>query len=155
MMSMADPIAIGVETLRIDSGCSLDKEFTELIRNESLNGIIPNCQSGWFMSWLYMWSFDLRHQRHLVDGWSCFDYDLWIPRHGISKTSYIGYDMKSTKMIVWSRWDHPPSIFEEIDSKEWDAMKSLAKVVEISKKEFLMISTRISTNLSDRLGFDS
>ena len=23
-----------------------------------------------------MWSFDLRHQRHLVDGWLCFDYDL-------------------------------------------------------------------------------
>ena len=58
--------------------------------------------------------------------------------------SYIGYDMKSTKMIVWSRWDHPPSVFEEIDSK----------VVEISE-EFPMISTRISTNLSDRLGFDS
>ena len=34
-------------------------------------------------------------------------------------------------------------------------MKSLAKVEEISMKEFLMISTRISTNLSDRLGFDS
>ena len=32
MMSMADPIAIGVETLRIDSGCSSEKEFTELIR---------------------------------------------------------------------------------------------------------------------------
>ena len=32
MMSMADPIAIGVKTLRIDIGCSLDKEFTELIR---------------------------------------------------------------------------------------------------------------------------
>ena len=32
MMSMADPIAIGVETLRIDSGCSLEKEFIELIR---------------------------------------------------------------------------------------------------------------------------
>ena len=31
MMSMADPIAIGVETPRIDSGCSLEKEFTELI----------------------------------------------------------------------------------------------------------------------------
>ena len=31
MMSMADPIAIGVETLRIDSGYSLEKEFTELI----------------------------------------------------------------------------------------------------------------------------
>ena len=31
MMSMADHIAIGVETLRIDSECSLEKEFTELI----------------------------------------------------------------------------------------------------------------------------
>ena len=33
-------------------------------------------------------------------------------------------------------------------------MKSLAKVVEISE-EFSIISTRITTNLSDRLGFDS
>ena len=32
MMSMDDPIAICVETLRIDSGFSLEKEFTELIR---------------------------------------------------------------------------------------------------------------------------
>ena len=32
MMSMADPIAIDVETLTIDSGCSLEKEFTKLIR---------------------------------------------------------------------------------------------------------------------------
>ena len=32
MMSMVDPIAIGIETLRIDSGCSLEKEFTKLIR---------------------------------------------------------------------------------------------------------------------------
>ena len=31
MMSMTDPIAIGVETLRIDSGYSLEKEFAELI----------------------------------------------------------------------------------------------------------------------------
>ena len=31
MMSMTDPIAISVETLRIDSGCSLEKEFNELI----------------------------------------------------------------------------------------------------------------------------
>ena len=31
MMSMVDPIAIGVEILRIDSGCSLQKEFTELM----------------------------------------------------------------------------------------------------------------------------
>ena len=32
MMSMADLIAIGVETLKIDSECSLEKEFTKLIR---------------------------------------------------------------------------------------------------------------------------
>ena len=32
MMSIVDPIAIGVETLRIDSKCSLEKEFTKLIR---------------------------------------------------------------------------------------------------------------------------
>ena len=32
MMSMTDPIAIGMEMLRIDSGCSLEKEFIELIR---------------------------------------------------------------------------------------------------------------------------
>ena len=31
MMSMADPIVIGVETLRIDIGCSLEKDFTKLI----------------------------------------------------------------------------------------------------------------------------
>ena len=31
MMSMVDPIAIGVETLRIDSRSSLEKEFIELI----------------------------------------------------------------------------------------------------------------------------
>ena len=30
MMSMVDHVAIGVEILRIDSGCSLEKEFTEL-----------------------------------------------------------------------------------------------------------------------------
>ena len=31
MMSMADLVAISVETLMLDSGCSLEKEFTELI----------------------------------------------------------------------------------------------------------------------------
>ena len=30
-MSMADHVAIGVETPRIDSGCSFAKEFTKLI----------------------------------------------------------------------------------------------------------------------------
>ena len=32
MMSMAYPVAIGVEIPRIDSGRSLEKEFAELIR---------------------------------------------------------------------------------------------------------------------------
>ena len=32
MMSMADTIIIYIETLRVDSGCSLEKEFTKLIR---------------------------------------------------------------------------------------------------------------------------
>ena len=32
MMSTTNSMAIGAETLRIDSGCSLEKEFTELIR---------------------------------------------------------------------------------------------------------------------------
>ena len=31
MMSMADPIAISVETQKIDSGCPLEKKFIELI----------------------------------------------------------------------------------------------------------------------------
>ena len=31
MMSMTNPMAIGVETPRIDSGCSLEIEFIELI----------------------------------------------------------------------------------------------------------------------------
>ena len=30
-MSMVDRVTIGVETLRIDNGCSLEKEFTKLI----------------------------------------------------------------------------------------------------------------------------
>ena len=29
MMSIVDHVAIGVETPRIDSGCSLEKDFTE------------------------------------------------------------------------------------------------------------------------------
>ena len=35
MMIIADPIAINVETLWIDSGCYFEKEFTELIRMNS------------------------------------------------------------------------------------------------------------------------
>ena len=41
MMSMDDPVAIGVETPRMDRGCSLEKEFTELI---SINPLMVLCQ---------------------------------------------------------------------------------------------------------------
>ena len=46
MMSMTDPVAITVETLRIDSGCSLEKEFTELIPMNRDMVVISNCQLG-------------------------------------------------------------------------------------------------------------
>ena len=46
MMDMADLVAIDMETLRIDSGCSLEKEFTELIHMNPLLVIIHNCQLG-------------------------------------------------------------------------------------------------------------
>ena len=52
--------------------------------------------------------------------------------------------MGSSTLSIWGDW-----------LKEWDVMKSWAKVVEISEKELLMIFTLISTNLSDQLGFDS
>ena len=36
------------------------------------------------------------------------------PKH---KISYIRYDMKSSKVILWSRWDCVPLVFDEIDSR--------------------------------------
>ena len=44
MMSMSDPRAIGELTLRIDSGCSLEKEFTKLICMNS-GMVFDNMQS--------------------------------------------------------------------------------------------------------------
>ena len=41
MMSIVDHIVIDVETLRIDRRCSLEKEFTELIRINPCMIIIP------------------------------------------------------------------------------------------------------------------
>ena len=67
MMSMTYLVATGVETLRIDSGRSLEKEFTDLI------GIIHELYDTKLLvrliiSRLCMLSFDIRYQRHLVDG---------------------------------------------------------------------------------------
>ena len=41
MMSMVDPMTIDVETPRLDSGFSLEKEFTKLIR---MNPSMVLCQ---------------------------------------------------------------------------------------------------------------
>ena len=46
MMNIVDLVVIGMETLRIDSGCYLEKEFTELIRMNPLMVIIYNFQLG-------------------------------------------------------------------------------------------------------------
>ena len=42
MMSMVDPVAISVGIPMIDSGCSFEKDFTELM---CINTITPSCQS--------------------------------------------------------------------------------------------------------------
>ena len=52
MMNMTDLIAIGVETLRINYECSLEKEFTELTRINPSMLIILDFQSSLFMSQL-------------------------------------------------------------------------------------------------------
>ena len=46
MMNIVDLVLIGMETLRIDSGCYLEKEFIELIRMNPLMAIIYNFQLG-------------------------------------------------------------------------------------------------------------
>ena len=50
----------------------------------------------------------------------------------------------SSTLGIWGDW-----------LKEWDVMKSLAKVVKISKKEFLMISYLHQYELEWWLRFDS
>ena len=95
---------------------------------------------------------------------------LWILSYEISITSCIGYDIKSSKMIVWSTWDLLSLIFKEIVSRNkmwWNPwprwykkwfQKNDFKILD-SKRFQKMISwwfpPCISTNLSDRLWFDS
>ena len=65
-MSMTDLMTISVETSRIDSGCTLAKEFTILICMTSLmiSYLIFNqvnlCHGSLFL--------ELRYQRDLIDG---------------------------------------------------------------------------------------
>ena len=50
MMSIVDHVTIDVETLRIDSGCSLEKWFTELI-----------CMNPWMLLYVIVNQFDSCH----------------------------------------------------------------------------------------------
>ena len=106
MMSVADLVAIGVETLRIDCEYSMEKEFTELIRmNSKLSIRLIHCMIMYVVLWL-----------------EALKYILWMDDHILIMTyeslamGYLKNDILDTKMIVWSRWDHQPSVFEEIDS---------------------------------------
>ena len=54
MMTMVDIAAIGVEKPRIDSGCSLEKEFTELL-----------CMNPWIVLYQIVNQVDSWH------GWIC------------------------------------------------------------------------------------
>ena len=141
MMNMADPIDIGVETLKIDSGYSLEKEFTQLIRmNPSMV--------------LYLTINQVDSCHGCVCGpltWDTRDI-LWMDDRVLIMT-YKSLVTRCLKRHIldttWSprRWlcdqdgiIHPRYLRRLTQGMRW--MKSLAKVVEIS-------------NLSDWLGFDS
>ena len=68
MITMAHLVAIVVEKPRTNSGCSLKKEFTKLIHMNSqivlylIINQVDSCHS------CVRDPFNLRHQRHLVDG---------------------------------------------------------------------------------------
>ena len=93
-MSMADPTAIGVETLRIDSGCSLEKEFTELI-----------CMNPWMVLYLTV------NQVHSCHGCVCkpLTWDtkdiLWMDDHVLIMTYeslVMGYLKRHISDTTWS-----------------------------------------------------
>ena len=81
-----------------------------------------------------------------MDGLLCYDYGSRIPSHVISKTCYVGYDMKSWKMIMWSRWDHLPLIFEEIDSKRCNEILSRGRNIRGGVPDdflYVLVLTRV------------
>ena len=60
MISMADLVAISIETQMITSGCSLEKEFTEFITQSYFSIKLIHAPI------MYV-SFDLRNQRSLYE----------------------------------------------------------------------------------------
>ena len=76
-----------VQTTMIYRGCSLETKLIEWICCNPLMLLYKNKKQDDFTSLLCMWSLDLRHQRQLVEGWSCFDYEFGILGREISKSS--------------------------------------------------------------------
>ena len=85
MMSMTDPVAINIETLMIDSGCSLEKFFTALIHTNS-----------WMILFWTIYEVD-----------SCHSY-VFVLRHEIIKTCHdcvltMTYESLATKSLKCHR----------------------------------------------------
>ena len=81
---------------------------------KSLNGIIPNNQTSWFISQLCTWSFNLRHQQHLKDGKLC--HILKISSHEISKCHILDTTCSPQRFLCGQDRDCLPLVFEQIDS---------------------------------------
>ena len=64
------------------------------------------------------------------------------------ETSYIGYDLKSLKMIV------RPKVFEEINSSNELKWNPWPRQWKYQRRSSQLFPTRISTNVRDWLGFD-
>ena len=137
-MSMADPITISVEKLRIDSRCSLEKEFIEFIHMKPWMIIIPtinmvdSCHD--FVCGPLTW--DTKYILCMNDRVLIMTYESLVTRylkcHVLDVTKVYEDDcvikIESLALGIWGDW-----------VKEWDVMKSMAKVVEILE-EFPMIS---------------
>ena len=68
---MGDLVTIGIETPRIKCGCSLEKEFTKLICMNPLM-ILYQLSIRLIHVTLFMWSFDLRHQKRSCEWMAMF-----------------------------------------------------------------------------------
>ena len=56
---------------------------------------------------------------------------------------WIGYDMKSSKVIEWLRWNHSPSVYEEIKSRnemQLNPGQGSRNIKEVVLDDFLLTS---------------
>ena len=150
-MSMAEPIAIGMETLRIDSECSLEKEFTELIR------INPRMV-------LYLIVNQVYSCHGCVCGpltWDTKDI-LWmddlvlIMTYESLVTGYLKLHILDTTWSPW-RWlcDQDGFIYPWYLRRLTQGMRCNKILGQGSRNIGERVLDEGETNLSDRLGFDN